>query len=279
MQAFCMHQFGEVRAITSVCMYEACLQWIAEQKTAQKLKSIVTIWRNRRNYIAKLANFHGYVPAMFKWEDSEVAKYDVALQVYDTAREIAADTDGKSVNQLRHSLTQSELSAVFKHAMTFRARPCSLLLAFCSVMSQTIARSNQLCMLKKVHVSLYPEQFELPVNPLFGPVQMLQLGDRGNHKVDKLGDMHMAHWIRRTFKPSLQCPVFGLALKVALDARERKGEQYEELYSNCTGALLDDESFHEATQKDAHACVYGRMWVQVPLKTSPFHGVIVSTQS
>ncbi len=93
-----------------------------------------------------------------------------------------------------------------------------------------------MCKLKKVHVSLYPERFELPVNPLFGPVQMLQLGDRGNHKVDKLGDM--AHWIMRTFMPSLQCPVFGLAVKVALDAKERKGEQYEELYRNSTGVLL-----------------------------------------
>lgn len=64
-----------------------------------------------------------------------------------------------------------------------------------------------MCQLKKVHVSLYPDQFEIAVNPLSGLVQMLQLGDRGNHKVDKLGDM--AHWIMRTFKPSLQCSVFG----------------------------------------------------------------------
>ena len=172
---------------------------------------------------------------MFKWADSEVAQYDVALQVYDIAREIAADTDGKSLNQQRHNLTRSELSVVFKHVMTLRARPCSLLLAFCGIMSQTIARSNQLCKLRKVHV-IYPEQFELPVNPLFGPVQMLQLGDRGNHKVDKIGDM--AHWIMRTFKPSLQCPVFGLALKVGLHARERNGQQYAELISNSTGVSL-----------------------------------------
>lgn len=109
-----MHQFNEVKAITSVSMYEHCLNWIAEQNTTQKLKSIGTIRRNRRSYIAKLANFHRYVPAMFKWEDSEVAKYDVALQVYDTTMKIAYDTDAKSVNQQRHSLTQSELSMVFK---------------------------------------------------------------------------------------------------------------------------------------------------------------------
>ena len=225
-----MKHFGEIRAITSVCMYEACLRWIAEQKIAQKLKNVATIWRNRRNYIAKLANFHGYVPAMFSWDDSEVTKYDLPLQVYDTAREVAADTDGKSVNQQRHRLTQPELTAMMEYAMTLKAQSCSLLLAFCGVMFQTIARSRQLCKLKKVHVSL--QACELP---LFGPVQMLQLGDRGNHKVDKLGDM--AHWVMRTFKPDLKCPWFGLALKTALNARERKGEQYEELYNASTGVF------------------------------------------
>ncbi|KAL3131743.1 hypothetical protein ABBQ38_007462 [Trebouxia sp. C0009 RCD-2024] len=182
-----MKHFGEIRAITSVCMYEACLRWIAEQKIAQKLKSVATIWRNRRNYIAKLANFHGYVPSMFGWEDSEVTKYDLPLQVYDTAREVAADTDGKSVNQQRHSLTQSELTAMLEYAMTLKAQSCSLMLAFCSVMFQTIARSRQLCKLNKVHVSLYPQEYELPVNPLFGPVQMLQLVTEATTKSTSLG--------------------------------------------------------------------------------------------
>ena len=140
---------------------------------------------------------------------------------------------------------------ILKYAMTLRARPCSLLLAFCSLMSQTIARSRQLCMMKKIHVSL-PDQFELPVNPLFGPVQMLQLGDRGNHKVDKLGDM--SHWVMRTFKPSLKCPWFGLALKAALDAKERNGEQYNELRSNSTGMLPCKTCMRCFVLPTAHVC-------------------------
>ena len=176
---------------------------------------------------------------MFSWEDSEVTKYDLPLQVYDIAREVAADTDGKSVNQQRHSLTQSELIAMLEYAMTLTAQLCSLLLAFCGVMFQTIARSRQLCKLNKVHVSLYPQEYELPVNPLFGPVQMLQLGDRGNHKVDKLGDM--AHWVMRTFKPDLKCPWFGLAFEAALNAKERNGEQYEEVYrARCWPSLMQN---------------------------------------
>ncbi len=198
-----MKHFGEIRAITSIEMYEACMRWIAEQKIAQQPKSIAATWRNRRNYIAKLAGFHGYAPALFSWEDSEVTKYDLPLQVYDTAREVAADTDGRSVNQQRHSLTQTELTDMLKYAMTLRAHPCSLLLAFCGIMSQSVARSGQLCKLNKVHVSLCSQ---LPVDPLYGPIQMLQLGDRGNHKVYKLEDM--AHWVMRSFKPSLNCPWF-----------------------------------------------------------------------
>ena len=87
-----------------------------------------------------------------------------------------------------------------------------------------------------MHVSLYPENYELPVNPLFGPVQMLQLGDRGNHKVDKLSDM--SHWVMRTCKPSLKCPWFGMALMTALDARDRQGSRYDELYDNSASKLL-----------------------------------------
>ena len=120
-------------------------------------------------------------------------------------------------------LSKSEVADVLKYAMTLRARQCVLLLAFCDILLQTLARSRQVCKLNKVHVSLYA----LQLDPLAGPLQMLQLGDRGNHKVEKIGDM--AHWVMRTFQPSLQCPLFALALKVALDTRERKGEQYQDL--------------------------------------------------
>ena len=64
-------------------------------------------------------------------------------------------------------------------------------------------------------------------------VRMLHLGDRGHHKVKKTADM--AHWVMRTLKPSLACPWFGLALKTALDVKQRQGAQYEGLLSQCTG--------------------------------------------
>lgn len=209
---------------------ETCLEWIADRKKRRKLKTVQTIWRNRRNYLAKLAAFHGYM--LFKWEDSEVAKYDLAFDVNDAAREVAADTDGKSVNQQRHMLSKSEVADVLKYAVTLRARQCALLLAFCDILLQTLARSRQVCKLNKVHVSLYA----LQLDPLAGPLQMLQLGDRHKHKVEKIGDM--AHSVMRTFKPSLQCPVFALAVEVALDARERKGEQYQDLCKSTKGAIL-----------------------------------------
>jgi len=46
----------------------------------------------------------------------------------------------------------------------------------------------------------------------------------------------------RTLKPCLACPWFGLALKTALDAKQRQGAQYEELLSQCTGGLASDSA-------------------------------------
>lgn len=46
---------------------------------------------------------------------------------------------------------------------------------------------------------------ELPVLPAFGLVMMVQLGDRGHHKVvDKGTDM--THFVMCTLHPSLECP-------------------------------------------------------------------------
>ena len=122
--------------------WHGLLRW----KKGQKLQTVQTMWRNRRNYIAKLAGFHGYVPPMFKWEDSELAKYDLAFDVNDAARVAAADTDGKSVEQQRHSLSKLEVAGVMKYAMTLRARPCALLLAFCNILSAGCT-GHQMCFL------------------------------------------------------------------------------------------------------------------------------------
>ena len=117
--------------------------------------------------------------------------------------------------------------------MSRSAAECALLLAFCGIMGQSLARSGQICKMNRIHIS-YSEA-NLPVTPLFGPVRLLHLGDRGHHKVNKTADM--AHWVMRTMKPSLACPWFGLALKTALDAKQRQGAQYEELLFECTGGF------------------------------------------
>ena len=77
--------------------------------------------------------------------------------------------------------------------MSRSAAECALLLAFCGIMGQSLARSGQICKINRVHIS-YSET-NLPVTPLFGPVRLLHLGDRGHHKVNKTADM--AHWIMR----------------------------------------------------------------------------------
>ena len=55
-----------------------------------------------------IAGFHGYEPAMFSWEDSKVIKYDLPLQVYDIAREMASDIDAsQSISRGTVSPSQS----------------------------------------------------------------------------------------------------------------------------------------------------------------------------
>ncbi|DBB03022.1 TPA: hypothetical protein ACH3X1_013441 [Trebouxia sp. C0004] len=223
---------GEINANASVALndYEP-----------RKPAAEVDIWHRARKHIATLAACHGYLPS-FHWSQSEVAKYELSHLVHDHSKAQAADTDGRTVRQERHSLSPEQLQLLYIYAMSLSAAECALLLAFCGVMGQSLARSGQICKMNRVHIS-YSEA-NLPVTPLFGPVRMLHPGDRGHHNVNKTADM--AHWGMRTMKPSLACPWFGLALKTALDAKQRQGAQYEELLSQRTGQVVDKVMYRMA---------------------------------
>ena len=77
----------------------------------------------------------------------------------------------------------------------------------------------------------------LPVLPPFGPVMMLQLGDRGHHKVADKGT-DMTHFVMRTLHPSLVCPWFALALNAALQATVQGRSRYDEICNGVTGQLV-----------------------------------------
>ena len=233
LQRWCHETLGEVGAIETLRMYDNHMTWLAAKKAG--CRTAVEIWHRACQHIATLAAFHGYLPS-FGWRDSEVAKYELSQLVHDHAIAQAADTDGRTVRQDRHSLSPKQLQLLYTYAMSRSAAECALLLAFCGIMGQSLARSGQICKMNKVHISY--NEANLPVTPLFGPVRLLHLGDRGHHKVNKTADM--AHWVMRTMKPSLACSGFGLALKSALDAKHRQGAQYEELLSQCTGALVSN---------------------------------------
>ena len=223
-----MEVFSEVRPIDSLQMFDDHMTWLAGRKA--RCSTIVEIWHRARKHIAVLANFHGYMPT-FEWKESEVAKYELSQLVHDQSHAQAADTDGRTVRQDRHSLSPDQLQQLYSYAMSRSAAECALLLAFCGIMGQSLARSGQICKMNRVHINF--SEVELQVTPLFGPVRLLHLGDRGHHKVNKEADM--AHWVMRTMKPSLACPWFGLALKTALDARQQQGAQYQELLHRLTG--------------------------------------------
>ncbi|DBB07187.1 TPA: hypothetical protein ACH3X1_011754 [Trebouxia sp. C0004] len=105
--------------------------------------------------------------------------------------------------------------------------PAAQLLAYVAVNLQTLARAGQICQLNRHHLTIDPDA-ELPCPPSFGPVKLLQLGDRGHHKVANKG-ADMVHWVMRTLHPSLTCPWFGLALNAALQAKVQGRDRYKHI--------------------------------------------------
>ena len=131
-------------------MYDDHMTWLAAKKAS--CKTIVDIWHRARKHIATLAAFHGYLPS-FDGRDSEVAKYELSQLVHDHSIAQAADTDGRTVRQERHSLSSEQLQLLYIYAMSLSAAECALLLAFCGIIGQSLARSGQICKMNRVHIS------------------------------------------------------------------------------------------------------------------------------
>ena len=113
------------------------------------------------------------------------------------------------------------------------AASAAQLLAYVAINFQTLARSGQICQLNRRHLTIDTDA-ELPRLPFFGPVKLLQLGDRGHHKVaDKGADM--VHWVMRTLHPILACPWFGLALNAALQAKVQGRDRYQDIENKKKG--------------------------------------------
>ena len=229
LQRWCHEHFDAVKPIRTLQMFEDHMKWLVKDKAEGT--RILETWRRARTWMARLARFHGYLGDNFEWSDSDMVKLDLIHDVHDTSLAMAADTDRETVRQDRHSLSRPQLQRLYTWALRQQASTCALLLAFCGIMAQTLARSGQLLAVNRIHVSIPEAQSQVPA--LFGPFQVMQIGDRGHHKVNKTADM--AHWVMRTANPSPACPWFGIALKAALDARQRKGMQYQELKAKTTG--------------------------------------------
>ena len=222
---------GEVRPISSLEMFDSHLAWVAEQK--RLCTTLDVIWSRARNHITTLALFHGYLPDSFRWQDSLLARTDLQYQVADWHAAVNTDTNGKTVKVHRSILTQPQLALVHKFVYSMEPASLAVMAAFIGITNQTLARPGQICSLNRVHLTMNPEA-ELPVLPAFGPMMMLQLGDRGHHKVADKGT-DMTHFVMRTLHPSLVCPWFALALNAALQAKVQGRSRYDEICSEVTG--------------------------------------------
>ena len=227
MQKWCILKHDKVVPIQSIQMFEAYMGWLTEHKLGtRRLES----WTRARPHIETLARIHGYVPDGFRWRDCEAVQFEFKLKVADDAAKMALDTEGPTVRPHKHTLQPDQLERFYGE---MDAASAAQLLAYAAVNFQTLARAGQICQLNRRHLTIDPDA-ELPRLPSFGPVKLLQLGDRGHHKVaDKGGDM--VHWVMRTLHPSLTCPWFGLALNAALQARVQGRDRYEHIESKKNG--------------------------------------------
>lgn len=132
------------------------MTWLAVRKA--RCRTIVEIWHRARKHIAVLANFHGYMPT-FEWKESEAAKYELSQLVHDQSHAHAADTDGRTVRQDRHSLSPDQLQQLYSYAMSRSVAECALLLAFCGIMGHTkhfclLSYRQSVCCEHSIHVAI-----------------------------------------------------------------------------------------------------------------------------
>lgn len=249
MQKWCIIKHNKVVPIQSIQMFEEYMSWLTEHKLGtRRLES----WTRARPHIETLARFHGYVPDGFKWSDSEAVRFELKLKVADGAAAMALDTDGPTVRPHKHTLQPEQLQEFYRLVCDMDAASTAQLLAYTAINSQTLARSGQICQLNRVHLTIDPDA-ELPRLPSFGPVKLLQLGDRGHHKVaDKGADM--VHWVMCTLHPDLACPWFGLALNVALQAKVQGRDRYQDIKNKKKGGGLE-----RIYMLNLYACVHRLM--------------------
>ena len=225
-----VHKHNEVVPIQSIQMFEDYFSWLTEHKQgAQRLLS----WTRARKHIETLAHFHGYMPDGFTWQNSRAVRIELKLKVADDAAAMALDTDGPTVRPHKHTLQPDQLQEFYGFVCEMDAASAAQLLAYMVINFQTLARSGQICQLNRCHLTIDPDA-ELPRLPSFGPVKLLQLGDRGHHKVADKG-VDMVRWVMRTLHPNLTCPWFGLALNAALQAKVQGRDRYQDIKNKKKG--------------------------------------------
>ncbi len=140
--------------------------WLTEHKLGtRRLES----WTRARPHIETLARFLGYVPDGFRWRDCEAVQFEFKLKVANDAAKMALDTEGPTVRPHKHT--------------------------YAAVNFQTLARAGQICQLNRRHLTIDPDA-ELPRLPSFGPVKLLQLGERasqGRRQGRRHGSLGHAH--------------------------------------------------------------------------------------
>ena len=175
-------------------------------------------WATMRELLVKLAVYHGYVESDLTWNMIPELKHDIADEAKAKAILANRDTDHRTLDQNDTHLNTDELGKFTRALTGFRSGSESAsMLLYLGFTLQTLCRPHQLFSLKRFQVRLYSPEGMYQV-PDAGPLQLIQLGDRGHHKVNNSGAT--THWIVGHMQPSMLDPVTALALKVMHDAQQ-----------------------------------------------------------
>lgn len=190
------------------------MQWLHD--THGNKKSASKRWETSRACINRLAQHHDYLPSDFHWQLAVPTQSSVlSKKAFQASNAVRNGTSGKAIDHENDYLSKPRLTEFLNELMQLPAgSSTAAMLLYIGCAIQTLARSHQLCNLRRWHLTVYPEE-EMHETADFGQVEMFGLGDQGNLKTDPTANTQ--HFIAPCLSPQLLDPVFALAMKAAHD--------------------------------------------------------------
>lgn len=196
-------------------MFDAFMVYVADD--LKTIASGAEKFASYRKTAVLLAHYHGYLSRDFSFKQSTKASVDLPNMLRTARTDLAKHVSKDPINQENAAFTDQEMKDFLPCLadMTCSADTANMLL-YGGIAIQSLSRPGQLCNVRRKDISMYPNQ-EMHETADFGPIRMLGVSTVGFKQNEQA---QVTHWIQRTRQPQLLDPVFAMAMKAALDAKE-----------------------------------------------------------